>query len=424
MSTSLKIDDEYKLKKRTYYVTFGCDPEFFLKLDNKFVGAEKLIPKQGLGSTRFYNPSTVIIDGVQAELNPQPSTCRESLTYAMRNCFISLQEHLNNTKTKRSVKVDLNPSIKISEEEFEQLSDKSKKLGCAPSLNVHGTGGSKLTEIDDLKTLDRSAGGHIHLGISYFTISSKEEGLSPYTKLYNKDNELKEGIEERLKALVTLLDIFVGNTCVLIDRDPGNIKRRELYGRAGEYRLPKHGLEYRVLSNFWLHSFPLVSLVMGLARNCVEIINHPSWEDNMKKILKKIDLKDIEDAINNNDYDLAKKNFKKAIIFLLSISEKGGRSPISENNLREFIYFVNVVNQNGLKAFWPHEDLLKYWTEPLKNPIGFQGFNAFLKRDVAAMMEKDRKQLKSLHKKLKDFYNVQPENRVTRKTLEEIIKIF
>ena len=56
--------------------SMGCDPEFFLKdKEGSTIGSEKFIPKGGIrvGGSKF------IIDGVQAELNPAPSTCRALL---------------------------------------------------------------------------------------------------------------------------------------------------------------------------------------------------------------------------------------------------------------------------------------------------------------------------------------------------------
>ena len=72
-------------------------------------------------------------------------------------------------------------------------------------------------------------------------------------------------------------------------------KRRELYGKAGAYRVKPYGVEYRVLSNFWLKSPALMQWVYDntilafkrlLAGNpdfnnahCGAIINNSSVDD-------------------------------------------------------------------------------------------------------------------------------------------------
>jgi hypothetical protein len=77
--------------------------------------------------------------------------------------------------------------------------------------------------------------------------------------------------------------------------------RREFYGRAGEYRLPTHGLEYRVPS---------------AADLCHPIITHLSWDlarialhmglENLTSLWETSDEETIE-VINNTDVSGARK---------------------------------------------------------------------------------------------------------------------
>jgi hypothetical protein len=48
---------------------------------------------------------------------------------------------------------------------------------------------------------------------------------------------------------VKQLDWYLGGWSLKHDSDP---TRRTLYGRAGACRLKSYGVEYRVLSNFWM----------------------------------------------------------------------------------------------------------------------------------------------------------------------------
>jgi hypothetical protein len=69
--------------------------------------------------------------------------------------------------------------------------------------------------------------------------------------------------------IVKALDAIIGVACVSLFAKFDDPKRRKLYGLPGEFRLPKHGIEYRPLSNAWL-AHPFISnLVIDVARNVV-----------------------------------------------------------------------------------------------------------------------------------------------------------
>jgi hypothetical protein len=145
--------------------------------------------------------------------------------------------------------------------------------------------------VDPEKYRIRSAAGHIHLGDASGSTTS-----SQWAALHSPDR------------LVPILDIIVGNTCVLLDRDPGNVERRRVYGRAGEYRTPPYGIEYRVLSNFWLRSYSLMSFVMSLSRFAVGLLTATIHNGGRKgvnyeaELLKLVNMDDIRRAINENDF--------------------------------------------------------------------------------------------------------------------------
>lgn len=290
----------------------GSDPEFFFKKDGKVVGAEKVLPKDGFINLGGWG--VIIIDGVQGELNPNTSDCRESHLFFIANLFQSIK------KLGGGYEISLENTVDISKEELETLSPSCQGFGCSPSYNVYGANPVRVA--DASKFYKRSAGGHVHLGIS-------DAGYS----------------KEEYEKIVRLLDILVGNTCVLLDRDENNKVRRENYGRAGEYRLPKHGLEYRTLSNFWLNSYTLGHFVLGMARYAVMVHMNGMYD----RVVAMVDEKDIVNAINNNDFDLALSNFKKLIPLFLD-TPNNGAYPLCQDTLPGFFYLV----ENGYKDFIPH----------------------------------------------------------------------
>ena len=360
----------------------GCDPEFFFKQNGAVVGAEKFLPKEGLESKerKTIAPdsapknSKFIIDGVQAELNPRPDVCRARLANEISECFKVLKKSLE--KHGGSVTADFSRTIEISKENLMELDEKSRQFGCAPSRTVYrNKAGIKLDKVDSTEYRVRAAGGHIHIG------------------LRDSESGLRRALTTDHRKTVRMLDLIVGNTCVLIDRDPSNIERRKLYGRAGEFRLPKHGLEYRTLSNFWLTSYPLTSFVLGMTRVAVEIIADSNHEEHFEHLTKLVKSKDVKEAINNNDFDLAMKNFKKIEEYFLSILSEYNRCPIDKTNIKQFHYFVKKVNSEGLNYWFP-QDPLEHW---VKLPEGHNGgFRDFMKE----LKSIDLIQLKSILRSL------------------------
>lgn len=360
-------------------INFGCDPEFFFAKDGKVIGAEKVLPGDGITFkatyTAGYDPDGLqknkfIIDGVQAELNPNPNPCRANLGNEIAACFRQLRAHLDK---KKDVKVSFEPVIKVSRIEFDNLCEKSKVFGCAPSKNLYDKGAT--IKVNAAKYRRRSAGGHIHMGLTG----------TPALELLRRNPE----------RLVTLMDILVGNTCVIIDRDPNAVIRRKVYGRAGEYRLPAHGVEYRTLSNFWLRSYQLMSMVMGLSRMAGSVLwttltEYPKspvtvpgaiyqW-DAEKDLLDRVDLTSIRKAINRNDLDLALKNFEGVKGFIrervkaTSTYSAVNAMAVSASTLPNFEHFCKKIIDHGL-VYWFPRDPMEHWCSlPEGHGTGFESF--------------------------------------------------
>jgi hypothetical protein len=332
-------------KMRLVACYLGADPELFIE-DPKsgIVGSERAIPEKGLGAYLDYpNHPKIIRDGVQVELNVSASHCRAGLAMNFAQLFKQLKEQL----VAKGLKANFNTVVDVPKAEMEALSAAARRLGCAPSLNDTDAKAT-ITEADAESTV-RSAGGHVHLGLT----SAGFYGISPI------------GVEWNYKRLVRVLDLILGNTCVMIDRDPRADERRKVYGRAGEYRLPNHGLEYRTLSNFWLRSWPLASMVFALARLGVTI-EYYKLSDELLSLVKP---SDVVKAINTNDLDLARANFDAIKPFIAKhfvetkkeISIYSDVWPLTAEKLKDFDFFVSKPVE-----YWFPDDPMVYWTEKYK----------------------------------------------------------
>lgn len=329
-----------KTLTKTQDLMLGCDPEFFFKKDGEIIGSEKVIPEAGLVN---FDSGNLVRDGVQAELNPKAMYCRAQLAGNIRQIFMDLDRHL---QSRVGVSVDFSQVVEVSKSEMESLGEKSQTFGCAASKNAHLKTLDKISKIgvDPKVYMKRSAGGHIHLGMDY--------GYS--------QRPLGYAVARDPAIMIPILDIILGNTCVLLDRHEGNKERRKVYGRAGEYRTPAHGLEYRTLSNFWLRSPVLMSFVMGMARLAVQIVVESTDTDPLyKELMALVDMRDIEKAINNNDYDLALRNWRRIEDFLYNVIGEEDYSnfyPIHGSTKKQFDFFIKV----GLDHFFTR-DPMEVW---------------------------------------------------------------
>lgn len=372
-------------------IPLGCDPEFFFSKEGEVVGAEKVLPPKPI-AVGYLSNTRFVLDGVQVELNPAPYTCRESLCGEIGLAFRSLRAHL---ATLKDVKASFTTCIDLSKAELDSLSDAAKVLGCAPSLNRGDTADKKsAVTIDGASTLKRSAGGHLHLGLTG-------------NPSLMKDRE----------TLVDLLDVLVGSTCVLLDRDPNAAERRKVYGRAGEYRLPAHGLEYRTLSNFWLRSYQLTSFVLGAARAACYVLNttqqqsqyqshlrdsqrqlkgvaqtygaqyeasYRSTVDNYAAYLwdptalifdliggREAGLKRIREVINTNDREGALETWKQLEPFILKLHLNN--TGFNSGMLPNFAKLVEAIDKKGIEAVFPI-DPIEHWSNLHTGGHGWESF--------------------------------------------------
>jgi hypothetical protein len=192
----------------------------------------------------------------------------------------------------------------------------------------------------------RAAGGHVHLG------------LPPNAK-------------KELAKVVALMDIYAGNTCVLIDRDPDNARRRKNYGRAGEHRVKTYGVEYRVLSNFWLRSYTLWSMVSVLCRNAVDI-HAIGYAD---ELISRFDMNKVRKAINENDFELAKENFMILRKFIEEYHITGNGLDVTR--IDRFTKWA-TAKRDPLKTWDTLDKTLKSWRGKTMG-VGV-GFETFIKR--------------------------------------------
>jgi len=253
----------------------GADPELFLINSNGN-------PKSAIGiiSGTKENPfnisnkgHSVQVDNVLLEFNIPPS---KNPTEMFSNINFVIDWFYNNIP--RDCSLSFDSSFIFDDKEIED--DAAKEFGCDPDLDAWR---ETVNDAPCSTTNLRTAGGHIH--VSYDD--------------YNMDKSLE---------LVKALDLFLGVPSILIDRD---VRRRELYGKAGCFRFKDYsdgsgGFEYRSLSNFWIRSENNIEMIYTQIEKAFDYIDSGNIINKDSSLAS-----DIVKCINTGDEKLAMKLIKK-----------------------------------------------------------------------------------------------------------------
>lgn len=239
--------------------TIGADPEVFMGKNGKFVSAHDKIP--GSKHQPFkVEQGAVQVDGMALEFNIDPASSFEEFSANLNTVQSILKGMIGDHDFLKQ------SSVFFDEEFTKDIPIQNLLLGCSADYD-----GWTMCEVrpPEVKTLMRTAGGHIHIG-GFFT----DEPFDP-------DHFYKCG------RLARILDETLGVYSILWDKDD---QRRSMYGKAGCFRPKTYGMEYRTLSNQWIFDSKLVKFVYDSVQEAIE-----KWLDD--------DYEEMEyarDIINNS----------------------------------------------------------------------------------------------------------------------------
>jgi hypothetical protein len=244
----------------------GADPELFL------LGGKELFSSIGLiGGTKrnprpIGNQCFVQEDNVAVEFNIPPAEDVNNFLKSIHYSLDTIKEMVSSLGLSLSI---------VASGSFNQrfLNDPNAQVfGCDPDYNAYSMKRNNPPKAKDA-TL-RSCGGHVHVGGDF----SKREKIE----------------------LVKTMDLMLGVPSVILDNDE---TRKQLYGAAGAFRDKSYGVEYRVLSNFWIFYDNLIEWVFNQTQKAAEQVKKGS-------ILHKETQETVVSCINNNDKSLANKLIK------------------------------------------------------------------------------------------------------------------
>lgn len=270
----------------------GADPEFIvLDYNNNPVNAIKTL-KNSKANPIVENKFSFFYDNVLAEFNFPPANTEDIFIERIKQGLQKLQNLVS------PYKISFKAAIEFPEPD--EKNPNFYEVGCDPDINAYTLRYNKLPENFFRTNLDRFAGGHIHIG----------------------GNENDVVTDSLLKPIfVYMMDLFVGIPSVLLDQSVEAFRRKKVFGKAGSYRPKSYGIEYRVLSPFWVANPDLSRLIFRLCEFVFNFMNSHSYEKFWHFDIEKLstgkpvsayecygyDPNAVAKAINNNDIDQAKK---------------------------------------------------------------------------------------------------------------------
>lgn len=254
-------------------ILIGCDPEVFVKQNGIFKSAHGLI-RGDKKNPQIVPNGAVQVDGHALEFNINPASTVDEFVFNVQDVFATMCAMVPGYEVVACPVADFDAAY------LKAQPAEANELGCDPDYNGW-TGGVNPRPDGDRPM--RTASGHIHIGWT------------------DGENTTDASHLNRCNMLVQQLDFYLGLPSVLYD---GDVRRREMYGRAGACRYKSYGVEYRTLSNAWLTNKERMAWVYRSAIAAVE--------QAMSGNLLVAKYGDIQEIVNKSDVRAAKRIIEDA----------------------------------------------------------------------------------------------------------------
>ncbi len=276
-------------------------------------------------------------DGFQAEFNINPTSCHAAVTDALKRGLTNL--HALAVKHDPKAKLSFASVLDIPYEMMSKTSDKNVGLGCAPSTNVYPD--VTRLDIEDPRSLPfRFAGCHIHYGL--------QDSIKK-----NKDL-LMRGVKS--------MDRIVGPIMVAMLAGIEDTRRRRFYGKAGEYRLPPHGIEYRVPASTVLCHPIVMNITFDMCRYALnfalkgheDVWEMPGGDQQAQHILNDYNVPEARRILMRNE-----KILDQMIKICYSIAPDSIDTPkeLSEKKFQK----IKSIILDGCRNHFDHINVEKNW---------------------------------------------------------------
>jgi hypothetical protein len=262
--------------------TIGTDPELFVGS-----ASGELIAVCGkLGGTKgkpidLGDGIGLQEDNVMLEYNIEPSRSPMDFAMAVTAGLATVTQY-----AQRKMGQDVVPLRGVAEYDVpgtQLVHPLAQRFGCSPDFDSHARGNAApAVDPKRLRTANgamRFAGGHVHMG-------------------YSNPHNVPDFV------VASFADLFLGLPSIM-DGDLQK-QRRGMYGAPGRYRPTSYGIEYRVLSNYWIWETDTAYHIGNRALKLATAIETTAM-DVIQRWYKETPWSDVQRAMATNDRNLAER---------------------------------------------------------------------------------------------------------------------
>lgn len=256
-------------------ILLATDPELFTMSGGRISSVAGLLGADKSNKKTVTDDIRIQEDNVLVEFDTNPHSTFEGFNSNIHRGIESCAEVVGAVGHEIAMGIS---SHVFSAEEMSKFHQDAFTFGCEPDYNaLTGFRNPKPAAADPGL---RTAGGHIHIGYSdVIGVTSDSQ-----------------------KILGVMCDYFLGLPALLLDSDD---RRKELYGKAGACRFKPYGIEYRVLSNFWIQNKDNRSWAWEQAHKAFELMN-----GDYMTLISTISPEAVQEAINSNNKSMAEQFIK------------------------------------------------------------------------------------------------------------------
>lgn len=226
-------------------ILVGADPELFVwdKQEKKFVSGHGMVE----GTKKEPYPvegGAVQVDGMALEFNIDPARNADEFVERIVSVKQQLQDMIGDRYELKAV-----PVAEFGKKYIQEQPEEARILGCDPDYSAYT---QDVNENPNADMPFRTASGHIHIGWC---------------------EDIDETHPDHFTACVMLarhMDLFIGLQSYAWSDVDVEMKRRELYGKAGCFRPKSYGMEYRTPSNAWLKDEKIIRHVYNQTIACFD----------------------------------------------------------------------------------------------------------------------------------------------------------
>jgi len=234
----------------------GCDPELFISEGLRVVSFHNKLNGLVKSPIKFSN-GEILEDGCSLEFNLPPATNEFEFSNSIQTMLEAIKDRWQITS--------------LSSYLFEEKDINSPlcwESGCNPSINA--LTGHRLPATRYCDGL-RAAGGHLHIGFD------------------NPTRVLRQRVG-------IMCDYLLGIPSLWLDNQGAT--RRSMYGQAGDIRFKPYGVEYRVLSNFWIFNH---SMRVWAFQKATLAAKAGTDDELFNKLTSEVSPEEVQSTINGNN---------------------------------------------------------------------------------------------------------------------------